>query len=79
MSVVERGVSGCKRFNKMFTGKTIDDLVMAAGINSENLKKTVALWNRFCKAQKDNKFGRITASPVCPSIALTKFRTGRRL
>lgn len=78
MSVVEGSVSGCKRFNKMFTGKTIDDLVMAAGIIAENLKKTVALWNRFCKAQKGDKFGRITAAPVCPSIALTKLRTGRR-
>ncbi|MDR3899465.1 MAG: FAD-binding protein [Duodenibacillus sp.] len=37
-----------------------DVLAKAVGINAENLKKTVASWNEFCKVQKGDKFGRST-------------------
>ena len=53
-------VSDLLRQKKTFTGKTLDDLAKAAGINAENLKKTVAAWNEFCKVQKGDPLGRST-------------------
>ena len=56
-------VADLLRQHKTFTGKTLDDLAKAAGINAENLKKTVASWNEFCKVQTGDKFGRSTCLP----------------
>lgn len=56
-------VADLLRQHKTFTGKSLDDLAKAAGINAENLKKTVASWNEFCKVQTGDKFGRSTCLP----------------
>ena len=48
---------------KAFVGNTWDELAQKAGINAENLKKTVADWNKFCNDPKDDPFGRPSCDP----------------
>ena len=39
-------------------GKSIDEACQKAGINAENLKKTISRYNEFVKAGKDEDFNR---------------------
>lgn len=48
---------------KVFKGDSWDELAKAAGINAENLKKTVASWNEFCKNPVNDPFGRVSCDP----------------
>jgi flavocytochrome c len=48
---------------KVFKGATLEELAGKIGMNAENLKKTVAKWNEFCKTQKNDEFGRQSCSP----------------
>lgn len=48
---------------KVFKADTLDELAKKIGMNGENLKKTVATWNQFCKTQKGDEFGRQSCTP----------------
>ena len=45
---------------KSFKADTLEELAKKAGINAENLVKTVAKWNEFCKKGTGDEMGRPT-------------------
>ena len=44
----------------LFKCDTLDELAKKLGMNPDNLKRTVAKWNEFCKTQKGDEFGRMS-------------------
>ena len=51
-------VADLLRQKKVFRGDTIEELARNAGINAENLKKSIEYWQTFCKDPKNDPFGR---------------------
>ena len=51
-------VADLLRQKKVFRGDTIEELAKNAGINAENLKKSIEYWQTFCKDPKSDPFGR---------------------
>lgn len=45
---------------KVFEANTWDELAEKAGINKENMKKTIADWNAFCRNPLNDPFGRVS-------------------
>ena len=48
---------------KVFEANTWDELAEKAGINKENMKKTIADWNAFCRNPVNDPFGRVSCDP----------------
>lgn len=42
----------------IFTGKTLDELAEAAGVDAEKLKATIETYNGYCEAKEDGDFGK---------------------
>jgi flavocytochrome c len=53
-------ISDILKQKKAFKAETLDELAKILGMNPDNLKKTVAKWNEFCKTQKGDEFGRLS-------------------
>ena len=47
----------------VFEANTWDELAEKAGINKENMKKTIADWNAFCRNPVNDPFGRVSCDP----------------
>ena len=45
---------------KVFEANTWDELAEKAGINKENMKKTIADWDAFCRNPVNDPFGRVS-------------------
>lgn len=48
---------------KVFEANTWDELAEKAGINKENMRKTIADWNAFCRNPVNDPFGRVSCDP----------------
>lgn len=53
-------ISDLLKQKKAFKADTLDELAKKLGMNPDNLKRTVAKWNEFCKTQKGDEFGRMS-------------------
>ncbi len=53
-------ISDLLKQKKAYKAETLDELAKTLGMNADNLKKTVAKWNEFCKTQKGDEFGRLS-------------------
>lgn len=53
-------ISDLLKQKKAFKADTLDELAKKLGMNPDNLERTVAKWNEFCKTQKGDEFGRMS-------------------
>jgi len=53
-------ISDLLKQKKAFKANTLEELAKQLGMNPDNLKRTVAKWNEFCKTQKGDEFGRLS-------------------